>query len=92
VVSSNEEAGSITFCPVASGQPAAWRRGGGIPQPGGAEPDEAGQGWQHILVRGVEVPDVRVPPALTRRSRCNRIIGNGSWEIPHDEPAPLAIS
>ena len=32
----------------------------------------------------IDVPDVRVPQALGW-PRCNRIIGNGSWDIPEDE-------
>jgi hypothetical protein len=28
--------------------------------------------------------DVRVPPGLSHWPRWNRIIGNGSWDIPQD--------
>lgn len=43
-----------------------------------------------VTPRKIGVPDVRVPPSLTHWPRCNRIIGNGSWDIPADEQVPLA--
>jgi len=42
-----------------------------------------------VTSRQIDVPDVRVPPSLTHWPRCNRIIGNGSWDIPEDERLPL---
>jgi hypothetical protein len=47
--------------------------------------------WQQVMTmltdlgvspRTIEVPDVRVPPVLSHWPRCNRIIGNGSWDLP----------
>jgi hypothetical protein len=35
-----------------------------------------------VSPRTIELPDVRVPPTLSHWPRCNRIIGNGSWDIP----------
>jgi hypothetical protein len=37
----------------------------------------------------IQVPDVRIPPTMGGWLRCNRIIGNGSWDIPEDETLPL---
>jgi hypothetical protein len=47
--------------------------------------------WQQVMAmltvlgvstKTVDVPDVRVSSALTHWPRCNRITGNGSWDIP----------
>lgn len=35
-----------------------------------------------------DVPDVRVPPTLSHWRRCNRIIGEGGWDIPLDGDCP----
>jgi hypothetical protein len=32
--------------------------------------------------RTIDVPDIRIPQALSHWPRCNRIIGNGSWDLP----------
>jgi len=49
--------------------------------------------WQQVMTmltalgvstKTVDVPDVRVPPGLSHWPRWNRIIGNGSWDIPQD--------
>ena len=37
----------------------------------------------------VMVPDTRVP--ISRQPRCNRILGNGSWETPPDDPARAVL-
>lgn len=37
----------------------------------------------------IQVPDVRIPPTMGGWLCCNRIIGNGSWDIPEDETLPL---
>lgn len=56
--------------------------------------DTVGEGsWQQAMTMltalgvspmTIDVPDVRVPPGLSHWPRCNRIIGNGSWDIPQD--------
>jgi hypothetical protein len=35
-----------------------------------------------VSPKTIDVPDVRVPPALSHWPRSNRIIGNGSWDLP----------
>lgn len=32
--------------------------------------------------RAIDVPDIRVPPTLSHWPRCNRIIGDGGWDLP----------
>jgi len=42
-----------------------------------------------VSVTSVIVPDIRVP--MSREPRCNRILGNGAWDAPPDDPAMVGL-
>lgn len=62
--------GSCSRCPVETLGEGSWQQAMTMLTALGVSP------------RTIDLPDVRVPPALSHWPRCNRIIGSGSWDIP----------
>lgn len=72
--------GSCSRCPVETVGKGSWEQVMLMLTTLGVSPEES------------DVPDVRVPPALSHWPRCNRIIGEGSWDIPLDGDCPRALA
>jgi hypothetical protein len=68
-----EASGDCPRCPVHTLGKGSWQEAMALVAAAGVTP------------RKIDLPDVRVPPSLTHWPRCNRIIGNGSWDIPQGE-------
>jgi hypothetical protein len=62
--------GSCPRCPVETLGKGTWLQVMAMLKDRGASP------------KVIDVPDVRVPSALSHWPRCNRIVGDGSWDLP----------
>lgn len=68
--------GSCSRCPVETVGKGSWQQARMMLTAFGVSPEAS------------DVPDVRVPPALSHWPRCNKITGDGSWDIPPDGNCP----